>query len=105
MTAARVHRFGPPNVITLERIDVPEPQDQEVLLRVHAAGLGPWDISAPNARRAQQYRLSSDSFIVDVNSAQLARRADMLETKELVTSVGTVLPLAVACAAHAMRAG
>jgi NADPH:quinone reductase-like Zn-dependent oxidoreductase len=43
MTAARIHRFGPPNVITLERIDVPEPQDQEVLVCVHAAGVGHWD--------------------------------------------------------------
>ena len=26
MTAARVRRFGPPNVITLEQIDLPEPR-------------------------------------------------------------------------------
>jgi NADPH:quinone reductase-like Zn-dependent oxidoreductase len=295
MTAARVHRYGPPTVITVERIDVPEPRDQEVLLRVHAAGVGPWDalvrtgasglpqslpltlgsevsgvvervganvtdfhrgdevfgatnasfvdgyaeyavaavkmitskpsnlshieaasvpvvavtawqmlfdharvsegqtvfvhggagnvgayavqlarwrkvhviasvrgndadyvralgadevirtpssrladfagwadavidtvggpaqdqlfslakpggivvsvVSPPNARRAQQYRLRSDYFIVDVNSALLARLADMLGATELVTSVGTVLPIAEARAAHEMLAG
>ena len=38
MTAARVHRFGPPDVITLEQIDVPEPREEEVLVRVHAPG-------------------------------------------------------------------
>jgi NADPH:quinone reductase-like Zn-dependent oxidoreductase len=43
MTAARVQRFGSPNVITLEQIDVPQPQKEEVLVRVHAAGVGHWD--------------------------------------------------------------
>ena len=43
MTAARIHRFGPLDVITLERIDVPEPQNEEVLIRVQAAGVGNWD--------------------------------------------------------------
>ena len=61
-------------------------------------------VSPPNAQRAQQYRLTSDYFIVDVNSAQLARLADMLDAKELVTSVGSVLPLAEVRAAHEMLA-
>src|SRR6516164_6021477 len=43
MTAARIHRFGAPNVITVERIDMPEPKEEEVLIRVHAAGVGNWD--------------------------------------------------------------
>jgi hypothetical protein len=51
-------------------------------------------------QRAQQYNLRSDCFIVDVNSARLGRSADMLDAKEVVTSVGTVLPLAEARAAH-----
>ena len=62
-------------------------------------------VSPPNAQRAQQDRLRSDYFIVDVNSAQLERLADMLDAKELVTSVGTVLPIAEARAAHEMLAG
>src|SRR5262249_13709456 len=45
-TAARVHRFGPPEVIALERIGVPEPQGEEALVRVHAAGVGNWDALA-----------------------------------------------------------
>jgi NADPH:quinone reductase-like Zn-dependent oxidoreductase len=43
MKAARVHRFGPPEVITLEDIPRPEPGEDEVLVRVNAAGVGPWD--------------------------------------------------------------
>ncbi len=41
--ACRVHRFGPPEVITLEDIESPEPSEDEVLVRVKAAGVGPWD--------------------------------------------------------------
>ncbi len=43
MMAARVHQFGPPGAIAVERIEVPQPGDDEVLVRVHAAGVGPWD--------------------------------------------------------------
>lgn len=43
MRAARIHRFGSPEVVSIEEIDVPYPGDDEVLLRVAAAGVGPWD--------------------------------------------------------------
>ena len=43
MKASRVHRFGPPEVISFEDIERPEPSDQEVVVRVNAAGVGPWD--------------------------------------------------------------
>jgi NADPH:quinone reductase-like Zn-dependent oxidoreductase len=41
--ACRVHRFGPPDVITLEDVPQPVPGAGEVLVRVKAAGVGPWD--------------------------------------------------------------
>jgi NADPH:quinone reductase-like Zn-dependent oxidoreductase len=43
MKAARVHRFGPPDVIQLDDIEIPQPGAGEVLVEVHAAGVGPWD--------------------------------------------------------------
>lgn len=43
MTAMRVHRFGEPDVIEPESIDIPRPEAGEVLIRVHAAGVGRWD--------------------------------------------------------------
>ena len=43
INAARVHRIGPPSVIAIEMIGVPEPGEGEVLVRVAAAGVGPWD--------------------------------------------------------------
>lgn len=41
--AARVYRFGPPDVITLEDWLPRPPRAGEVLVRVKAAGVGPWD--------------------------------------------------------------
>lgn len=41
--AVRVHGFGGPEELILERVDIPEPQAGEVLVRVMAAGVGPWD--------------------------------------------------------------
>jgi NADPH:quinone reductase-like Zn-dependent oxidoreductase len=43
MIAARIHRFGPPGVIQIEEVDRPTPSSGEVLVRVRAAGVGPWD--------------------------------------------------------------
>jgi len=43
MKAARIHRFGPPDVIVVEDIPRPRPAIGEVLVRVVAAGVGPWD--------------------------------------------------------------
>jgi NADPH:quinone reductase-like Zn-dependent oxidoreductase len=43
MRAARIHRFGPPDVIVVEDIPRPTPVIGEVLVRVAAAGVGPWD--------------------------------------------------------------
>jgi NADPH:quinone reductase-like Zn-dependent oxidoreductase len=43
MKAARVLRFGPPNVITIDELPQPEPGTGQLLVRVHAAGVGNWD--------------------------------------------------------------
>ena len=43
MKAARVLRFGPPNVITNEDVPKPAPGAGQLLVRVKAAGVGHWD--------------------------------------------------------------
>jgi NADPH:quinone reductase-like Zn-dependent oxidoreductase len=43
MMAWRVHEFGPPNVMRFERVLRPNPGPGEVLVKVEAAGVGPWD--------------------------------------------------------------
>jgi NADPH:quinone reductase-like Zn-dependent oxidoreductase len=43
MTAYTVHEFGAPAVIKEEKVEIPLPGAGEVLVRVNAAGVGPWD--------------------------------------------------------------
>jgi NADPH:quinone reductase-like Zn-dependent oxidoreductase len=43
MMAWRVHEFGPPDVMRFERVLRPNPGPDEVLVKVEAAGVGPWD--------------------------------------------------------------
>ncbi len=43
MNAIRVHQFGDVGVLQWEEIARPAPSDDEVLVRVIAAGVGPWD--------------------------------------------------------------
>ncbi len=43
MMAWRVHAYGPPDVMTFERVPRPAPGLGEVLVKVEAAGVGPWD--------------------------------------------------------------
>ncbi len=43
MKAAAIDRFGPPSVLKLHSLPVPVPGDGEVLIALHAAGIGVWD--------------------------------------------------------------
>ncbi len=43
MKAARVLQFGPPSVIENDDLPRPEPAAGQLLVRVKAAGVGPWD--------------------------------------------------------------
>lgn len=46
MKAAAMERFGGPEVLKLHKLPVPEPGPEEVLIEVHAAGVGYWDLKA-----------------------------------------------------------
>ena len=43
MKAARIHEFGSPDVIRIDDVPPPTPNEGEILVRVAAAGVGPWD--------------------------------------------------------------
>jgi NADPH:quinone reductase len=43
MKAIRVHEFGGPDVLKMEEVPTPKPGAGEVLVRVHAAGVNPYD--------------------------------------------------------------
>lgn len=44
MHAAAIDRTGGPEVLTLHTLPVPVPGDDEVLIALHTAGVGPWDL-------------------------------------------------------------
>jgi NADPH:quinone reductase-like Zn-dependent oxidoreductase len=68
MRAARVHKPGPPNIIVVEDVDLPEPREQELLVRVYAAGVGPWDalVRTDKSGLPQTYPLTLGSDISGV---------------------------------------
>ena len=43
MKAARIHQFGAPEVVVIDDLSRPNPDTGELLVRVKAAGVGPWD--------------------------------------------------------------
>ena len=43
MKAVRVHRFGGPEVLVIDELPIPAPGPGELLVRVAATGVGPWD--------------------------------------------------------------
>src|SRR5258708_36772416 len=43
MRAIRIHRFGGPEVLDLEDVPVPQPRENELLVRIHAASVNPVD--------------------------------------------------------------
>src|SRR6516225_2590161 len=52
MKANRIHVFGSPDVIVFEDVPCPTPGTDEVLVRVCAAGVGPWDALVRAGRSA-----------------------------------------------------
>jgi len=41
--AERLHEFGSPEVIRIDDVPQPTPNEGQILVRVAAAGVGPWD--------------------------------------------------------------
>src|SRR5258707_12740013 len=74
MLAWRVHKFGPPEAMILESVPRRDPGPGEVLVDVHAAGVGPWDgwISAGKSALPQPLPLTLGSdlsvTVADVRS-------------------------------------
>jgi NADPH:quinone reductase-like Zn-dependent oxidoreductase len=65
MKAVRILQFGSPDVIVNSNVRRPEPGDGELLVRVKAAGVGPWDalIREGNSELPQKLPLTLGSDI------------------------------------------
>lgn len=68
MKAVRVHRFGGPEVMVYEDVDRPGLAPDELLVRIEAAGVGPWDawIRAGHSALPQPLPLTLGSDIAGV---------------------------------------
>jgi len=87
-------------------IDTVGGKDQDQLFALlKPGGIIVSSVIRPNVQLAQQHKVQSEFLIVDVNTAQLTQLAQMHEKGELTISVGSILPLADAIAAHEMLAG
>jgi len=54
MKAAALDRFGPPSVFAVKEVPVPEPGPRDVLIAVHAVGVGYWDARARDGSWAEK---------------------------------------------------
>ena len=52
MQAVQIQQFGGPEVLTVHEISTPQPASDELLVRVHAAGVNPVDTGARSGRSA-----------------------------------------------------
>jgi len=62
-------------------------------------------VSNPEQDRAKQHGVSAAFFLVDVTTERLRKIATLIDRGELMTRVGTILPLADAKEAHMMLDG
>jgi len=92
MRAVRIHQFGPPEVVLLEDVPVPEPGAGEVLVRVAAAGVAPWDaiIREGNSKVSPQPPLTLGSDLAGVVESVGAKVKDFKVGDEVygVTNAG-----------------
>src|SRR5689334_5699366 len=54
MKVAAIDRFGPPSVLTLHELPVPEIDDNEVLIALDTAGVGIWDAEIRDGTGAEE---------------------------------------------------
>jgi NADPH:quinone reductase-like Zn-dependent oxidoreductase len=82
MKAAAIDRFGPPSVLTLRTLPMPEPGPHEVVIALYAAGVGVWDAEIrkgwwPEGQPKFPLVLGTDGAGVVVAKGTAVRRFDL----------------------------
>src|SRR3954471_5976058 len=57
MKAVRIHRFGPPEAIVIDDIPKPTANNGEMVIKVEAAGIAPWDALIRSGKSVLQHTL------------------------------------------------
>ncbi len=85
MEAAAIDRFGPASLLTVHRLAVPKPGANQVLIEVHAAGVGIWDAQTREGTWAEGHErfplvLGTDGAGVVVARGERVRRLSIGES-------------------------
>jgi len=111
MQAILVHEFGGPDVLRLEEVPTPRPGAGEVLVRVHAAGVNPYDTYMRAGTYAQKpplpYTPGSDGAgIVEAvgESVKKVKRGDRVYTTQTLSGAYAEYALALEQQVHLLPA-
>jgi len=111
MKAILVRQFGGPEVLKLEEVPTPKPAAGQVLVRIHAAGVNPYDTYMRNGTYAQKpplpYTPGSDGAgeIEAVGEGvKKVKRGDRVYTAKTVTGAYAEYALALEEQVHALPA-
>ena len=111
MKAIRVHGFGGPEVLKLEDVATPKPSGGEVLVRIHAAGVNPYDTYMRAGTYAVKPRLpytpgSDGAGIVEAvgEGVKKVRPGDRVYTGRTVTGAYAEYALALEEQVHPLHA-
>jgi NADPH:quinone reductase len=109
MKAIRVHEFGGPEVLRLEEVATPKPSAGEVLVRIHAAGVNPYDTymraGTYAIKPALPYTPGSDGAgVVEAvgESVKKVKRNDRVYTARTLTGAYAEYALALEEQVHAL---
>jgi NADPH2:quinone reductase len=111
MKAIRVHEFGAPEVLKLEEIPTPKPAAGQVLVRIHAAGVNPYD----TYMRAGTYSIkpplpytpgSDGAGIIEAvgDGVKKVKAGDRVYTAKTITGAYAECALALETQAHPLPA-
>jgi len=109
MKAIQVHQFGGPEVLQLQEIPTPKPGPGQVLVRVHAAGVNPYDTYMRNGTYAIKpplpYTPGSDAAgVVEAVGEEVTRvkPGDRVYTARTVSGAYAEYTLALESQVHAL---
>src|SRR2546422_6562876 len=107
MKAILVREFGGPEVLVLEEVPTPKPASGEVLVRMHAAGVNPYDTYMRAGTYARKpplpYTPGSDGAgVVDAvgENVKKAKRGDRVYTAQTLSGAYAEFALALEQQVH-----